>query len=159
MEQGRVVSIHIADRAAGPMKSVTEVRAVAGRGLEGDRYFLKRGTYSSKHGPDREVTLIEIEAIEALERDYGVKLSPGDARRNIVTRGVALNHLVGKEFRVGEAVLRGIRLCEPCQHLVRLTGQEKVLPGLVHRGGLRAQVVKGGVIRVGDAVFQERAGC
>jgi MOSC domain-containing protein YiiM len=105
------------------------------------------------------VTLIEIEAIEALERDYGVKLSPGDARRNIVTRGVALNHLVGKEFRVGEAVLRGIRLCEPCQHLVRLTGQEKVLPGLVHRGGLRAQVVKGGVIRVGDAVFQERAGC
>jgi MOSC domain-containing protein YiiM len=100
------------------------------------------------------VTLIEIEAIEALERDYGVKLSPGDARRNIVTRGVALNHLVGKEFRVGEVVLRGIRLCEPCQHLVQLTGQEKVLPGLVHRGGLRAQVVKGGVIRVGDAVFQ-----
>ncbi len=152
MGQGRVVSIHITPQATSPMQSVTEVRAVAGQGLEGDRYFLKRGTKSSKPGPDREVTLIEIEAIEALERDYGVKLSPGDARRNIVTRGVALNHLVGKEFRVGEAVLRGIRLCEPCQHLVQLTGQEKVLQGLVHRGGLRAQILKSGAIRVGDVV-------
>lgn len=152
MWQGRVISIHITEAAAGPMKSVSAVRAVAGQGLEGDRYFLKKGTYSPKHGPDREVTLIEIEAMEALERDYGVKLNPGDARRNIVTRGVALNHLVGKEFRVGEAVLKGIRLCEPCQHLVRLTGQEKVLPGLVHRGGLRAQIVKDGMIRVGDQI-------
>jgi MOSC domain-containing protein YiiM len=134
------------------MKAINEVRAVTGKGLEGDRYFLRTGTYSPKHEPAREVTLIEIEAIDALERDYGVKLGPGDARRNIVTRGVALNHLVGKEFRVGEAVLRGIRLCEPCQHLVRLTGHEKVLPGLVHRGGLRAQIVKDGMIRVGDTV-------
>ncbi len=149
MEHGRVVSIHISEEAAGPMKSVDATRAVAGQGLEGDRYFLRK---ARKHGPDREVTLIEIEAIEALERDYGVKLSPGDARRNIVTRGVALNHLVGKEFRVGEAVLRGIRLCEPCQHLVELTGQEKVLRGLVHRGGLRAQIVKDGMIRVGDHI-------
>ncbi len=147
---GRVVAIHITDRAAAPMRSVEAVRAVAGQGLEGDRYFLKVGT--KKPGPDREVTLIEIEAIEALERDYGVKLNPGDARRNIVTRGVALNHLVGKEFRVGEAVLRGLRLCEPCQHLVSLTGQEKVLHGLIHRGGLRAQIVKDGMIHVGDAV-------
>ncbi|MFN4218846.1 MAG: MOSC domain-containing protein [Candidatus Bipolaricaulia bacterium] len=152
MGNGRVVSIHITEQATGTMKSVAAVRAVAGRGLEGDRYFLGTGTKSSKPGPDREVTLIEIEAIEALERDYGVKLSPGDARRNIVTRGVALNHLVGKEFRVGEAVLRGIRLCEPCQHLVQLTGQEKVLPGLVHRGGLRAQIVRDGIIRVGDTL-------
>jgi MOSC domain-containing protein YiiM len=149
---GGAVSIHITNRAAGLMQSVSEVRAVAGQGLEGDRYFLKTGTYSPKHGAGREATLIEIEAIEALERDYGAKLSPGDARRNIVTRGVALNHLVGKEFRVGEAVLRGIRLCEPCQHLVRLTGQEKVLSGLVHRGGLRAQIVKDGIIRVGDVL-------
>ncbi len=137
------------------MKSVSAVRAVAGRGLEGDRYFLGVGTKSSKPGPDREVTLIEIEAIEALERDYGVKLNPGDARRNIVTRGVALNHLVGREFRVGEAVLKGIRLCEPCQHLANLTGQEKVLAGLVHRGGLRAQIMKDGIIRVGDQISVE----
>lgn len=155
MGDGRVVSIHITEEATGPMKSVNAVRAVAGRGLEGDRYFLGKGTKSSKPGPDREVTLIEIESIEALERDYGVKLSPGDARRNIVTRGVALNHLVGKEFRVGEAVLRGIRLCEPCQHLVQLTGQEKVLPGLVHRGGLRAQIVQSGLIREGDHISVE----
>lgn len=137
------------------MKTVPEVRAVAGRGLEGDRYFLETGTYSHKPGPDREVTLIEIEAIEALGRDYGVTIEPGEARRNIVTRGVALNHLVGKEFRVGEAVLKGIRLCEPCQHLVRLTGQEKVLAGLVHRGGLRAQIVQSGLIRQGDHIEVE----
>lgn len=152
MGDGRVVSIHITGKAAEPVKSVGAVRAVAGQGLEGDRYFLRTGTSSHKHGPDREATLIEIEAIEALERDYGVKLSPGDARRSIVTRGVTLNHLVGKEFRVREAVFRGIRLCEPCQHLARLTGQEKVLPGLVHRGGLRAQVVRDGMVRVGDTV-------
>jgi MOSC domain-containing protein YiiM len=136
------------------MKALTEVRAVAGQGLEGDRYFLRTGTYSPKHEPAREVTLIEIEAIEALERDYGIRLSAGDARRNIVTRDVPLNHLVGKEFRVGEAVLKGIRLCEPCQHLVRLTGQEKVLPGLVHRGGLRAQVVRDGAIQVGNEITE-----
>jgi MOSC domain-containing protein YiiM len=111
------------------MKSVAEVRAVAGQGLEGDCYFLRTGTYSPKHEPAREVTLIEIEAIDALERDYGVKLGPGDARRNIVTRGVALNHLVGKEFRVGEAVLRGIRLCEPCQRLSTTDGARESLAG------------------------------
>lgn len=152
MWKGRVVSLNIAATGAGLMTAVQEVHVVAGKGLEGDRYFNQTGSFSKKQGPDREVTLIEVEAIEALERDYRVKLDPKDARRNIVTRGVALNHLVGREFRVGEAVLRGIRLCEPCQHLVRLTGQEKVLPGLVHRGGLRAQIVKDGMIRVGDEI-------
>jgi len=119
-------------------------------GLEGDRHF---GRAANEPGAGREVTLIEVEAIEALERDYGVKLGPGDARRNIVTRGVALNHLVDRQFAVGKVVLRGIRLCEPCAHLASLTDQ-KVLSALVHRGGLRAQIVEEGTVRVGDPVAE-----
>jgi MOSC domain-containing protein YiiM len=97
------------------------------------------------------VTLIEIEAIEALGRDYDTDLAPGLSRRNIVTRGVALNHLVEREFKVGPVTLRGTRLCEPCSHLEKLTRQG-VMRGLVHRGGLRAEIVIGGMIRIGDGI-------
>jgi MOSC domain-containing protein YiiM len=151
MREGSVVSIHIAERGSAPMAAAAEARAVPGRGLEGDRYFKETGTYSNEPGPAREVTLIEIEALDALKRDYEIQLEPGNARRNIVTRGVALNHLVGLEFRVGPVTLRGIRLCEPCSHLEDLT-REKVRTGLVHRGGLRAQILTMGTIRVGDTV-------
>ena len=95
------------------MKSSNEVRAVAGKGLEGDRYFSQTGTYSNQPGSSRDVTLIEIEAIEALKRDYSIELNPGESRRNIVTRGVPLNHLVGREFKIGEVTLRGTRPREP----------------------------------------------
>ncbi len=152
MGQGSVASIHIAPGAATAMSTVQQVRAVAARGLEGDRYFFGLGTFW-KPQPDYEVTLIEIEALEALERDYGVALMPAEARRNIVTRGVALNHLVGREFQVGEAILRGLRLCEPCAHLERLAHSD-VIRGLTHRGGLRAQILIGGAIKVGDRVVQ-----
>src|SRR5215831_4396364 len=134
MRKGSVVAIYLAPLARQPLVAVEQARAVPGRGLEGDRYFERTGTYSNKPGPDREVTLIEMEAIEALQRDYSIQIAPGDARREIVTRGVALNHLVGREFRVGEVLLRGIRLCEPCSHLAQLT-YETVSRGLVHRGG------------------------
>ena len=150
MIDGSVLSIHIAEAAEGKMISVGEVRAVPGKGFEGDRYFLQAGTFSQPE-PDREVTFIEIEAIEALKAETGLELAQGDPRRNIVTRGVALNHLVGREFTVGETRVRGIRLCEPCSHLAKLTHQG-VLPGLVHRGGLRAQILNEGVIRAGDAI-------
>lgn len=152
MWKGTVVSIHIASRAAESMISVSEVRAVPGKGLDGDRYFKSAGTYSQKPGPDREVTLIEIEATEALKRDYEMEFDPGRSRRNIVTRGVPLNHLVGKEFQVGSVALRGIRLCEPCGHMEELAGQP-VRKGLVHRGGLRAQILREGVIRPGDPII------
>ena len=151
MWKGIVVSIHIAPEAKGAMNAVSEVLAVPGKGLEGDRYHKQGGSFSDKAGPDREITLIESEAIEALKRDYGVELNPGDIRRNVVTRGVALNHLVGREFRVGEVTLRALRLCEPCGHLQKLS-HEKVVPGLIHRGGLRAQILTEGMIRVGDAI-------
>ena len=133
------------------MKSVDEVRAWPGRGLEGDRYFLRAGTYSARDGADREITLIETEALEALLRDYGVDLDPAETRRNVATRGVPLNHLVGRVFRVGAATARGLRLCEPCSHMERLSGK-RIRAGLVHRGGLRAQILTEGRIRVGDDV-------
>jgi MOSC domain-containing protein YiiM len=150
-EQGSVISIHIAPTGAAPMKSVTAAQAVAGRGLDGDRYYSKLGTYSNDAGSGRDVTLIEVEAIEALKREYKIELEPGQSRRNIVTRGVALNHLVEREFRIGDVVLRGTRLCEPCAHMERLT-VKGAMRGLIHRGGLRAEIVKGGPIRVGDVI-------
>ncbi len=151
MPSGRVISLHVAHVAKGPVSSVDSVRAVASRGLEGDRYFLGTGTYSRKTAADREITLIEMEAIEALERDYGLPFEAREARRNVATRGAALNHLVGRAFRVGDVTLEGLRLCEPCSHMERLCGKP-VRAGLVHRGGLRARIVTGGVIRVGDPV-------
>ncbi len=149
--KGTIVSIHIAPSGGAPTKPVTEVRAVAGKGLEGDRYCEGVGTYSNNPGSGRDVTLIEIEAIEALKRDYDIELNPGNSRRNIVTRGVPLNHLVGREFKIGEVTLRGTRLCEPCSHLQKLT-QQGVMRGLAHRGGLRTEIVIGGIIRVEDTV-------
>ncbi len=148
---GEVVSINVADSAEATMRSVDRVHAVPGKGLEGDRYFRARGTYSDRPGPAREITLIELEAIEAMARDNEIRIAPGDARRNVVTRGVPLNHLVGREFQVGAVRLRGVRLCEPCSHLEGLT-RKGVLAGLIHRGGLRAQILAEGDIRVGDPI-------
>jgi MOSC domain-containing protein YiiM len=148
MWTGTVESIYIAAAAMAPAQAVDRVQAIPGVGLEGDRYALKQGTFF-KPEPDFELTLIEAEAIDAAKREYQVELSAGEARRNIVTRGVALNHLVGKEFRIGDVRLRGIRLCEPCDHLQRLTGRP-VIKSLRHRGGLRAQILSQGTIRVGD---------
>ena len=150
MSTGTVEFIYIAPKATAPTLSVNEILAVPGVGLEGDRYALRQGTFF-KPEPDFELTLIEAEAIEALERDYHVELAPGEARRNLVTRGVALNHLVGRDFHIGEVKAHGIRLCEPCSHLQRLTGRS-VIKGLFHRGGLRAQILTQGAIRVGDSV-------
>jgi MOSC domain-containing protein YiiM len=153
MFRGNVVSIFIAREAAIPMESREEVKAVAGRGLEGDRYFDGTGHWSKTPGVGREVTLIEIEAIEALESERNIAITPGATRRNVVTRGVPLNHLVGREFQLGAVRLRGTRLCEPCTYLESLT-QQGVLSGLIHRGGLRAEIVTGGTIRVEAAVTE-----
>jgi len=150
----------VATEASAPMRSIVEIRAFPGRGLEGDRYFAGTGFYSKtpSHG-GREVTLIEIEAVEALfggvhnaagER-LGIELAAADSRRNIATAGVPLNHLVDREFRVGAVLMHGTRLCEPCKHLEDLT-RRGVMGGLIHRGGLRARILSEGIIRVGDIV-------
>src|ERR1700720_2532513 len=146
MWEGSVVSIHVAAEASAAMQSITEVRALPGRGLEGDRYFSGTGFYSTKSSyGGREVTLIETEAVEALfggvlnaeGQRLGIKLAAADTRRNIATSGVPLNHLIDREFRVGAVLMRGTRLCEPCKHLEDLT-HRGVMSGLIHRGGLRA---------------------
>jgi MOSC domain-containing protein YiiM len=152
MTEAQVVSIHIAEAAGGDVKSLDSVRAVPGRGLDGDRYFAHTGTYSDTPGTGRDVTLIESEQLEGIEREYGIKLEPGQSRRNLTTRGIALNELVDREFKVGEVVVRGTRLCEPCAYLADLVGDPGALKALVHRAGLRCDIVTEGTIRVGDAI-------
>jgi MOSC domain-containing protein YiiM len=147
-----VSQILIAESPASPMTSQSEVRAVPGKGIEGDRYFGGIGTFS-KHPqkPDYEITLVEQEKIDAFAIENGLPFTAFHARRNLVTEGVDLNALAGKEFLVGEVRIRGIRWCEPCSYLAKTTFPE-TLSGLVHKGGLRAQIVSEGVIRVGDKV-------
>lgn len=151
MNEGRIEAIHIVAAAGKSPTAVDAVHAVAGQGLEADRYATGEGIKPGKAGGKRAATLIEAEALEALERDYEVPIGPGESRRNITTRGIALNHLVGRTFKVGEAVLRGVELCEPCNYLERLT-RPGVRAGLVHRGGLRAEILESGTMRVGDTI-------
>lgn len=143
---GTVVDIFVGAKSE-PLEGVDSAVAVAGEGLEGDR------KYGTRPGdPGTEITLIEAEAIEAIAREHDLVIQPIDARRNVLTRDVPLNHLVGREFTIGNSVrLRGIRLCEPCGHLEKMT-QPGVREALVHRGGLRAQIVSGGPIARGDRV-------
>ena len=149
---GRVEAIHVCAEAGAPLHAVDEVKAIGGVGLEGDRYAMNRGHWSARYpGPHRQVTLIEAETFEALRRDHDIELSAAESRRNILTSGVALNHLVGREFRVGDATMRGIELCERCNYLEKLLGRRVRIP-LLHRGGLNAEVVTGGTIRTGDSV-------
>ena len=149
--EGKVEAIHVATEAGTTVESADAVEAVAGRGLRGDRYFDEEGTFSGVEGGGRDLTLIEAEAVEAIEQESGIRLEPGEHRRNVTTRGVALSHLVGERFRVGGVVCEGVRLCEPCGHLQSLT-EDGVVDALTHRGGLRADIVDDGTIRVGDPV-------
>lgn len=143
----RVTAIYISPAATVLPQAVNEAQACAHRGLVGDRYFEGRGTFTDwdPKGPGRELTLIEGEVLEE------VGLSGAEARRNLVTEGVRLNDLVGKRFRIGAVLIEGIRLCPPCTHLDRVTGQGLLKP-LADRGGLRADILSDGPIRVGDAI-------
>jgi hypothetical protein len=147
---GTVELIALASEAEGPMRSVFTAEAVEGRGLLGDRYERKAGTFSKPGGRGYDLTLVEAEALEELSAK-GVELAPIEARRNLVVRGIALDDLIGRRFRVGEVECYGQRRCEPCSHLEQIT-QPGVLRGLVHRCGLRADVLSDGEIRVGDRV-------
>jgi len=151
LSPGTVSAIYIGDTRGGPLSSVNAVRAISGHGLQGDRYFQDAAIPPENRKPDIEITLIESEAIDALQREDSIALEASQCRRNVVTRGVALNHLVGKEFRIGNVTLKGMRLCEPCGHLEKMT-QPGVIKGLMHRGGLRAAILADGEIHVGDVV-------
>jgi MOSC domain-containing protein YiiM len=146
---GALEAIFITANKGQPLVSVPVVQAREGVGLEGDRYAARTGTFSKSAKVGRDVTLIEAEAIEAAGRDYETPLAASEARRNLLTRGVALNHLVGKRFTIGEVLFEGVELCEPCKHLETLS-RPGVLKALVHRGGLRARIVRDGTLRVGD---------
>ena len=151
---GTVEAIVVAPDAEAAMHRVDRAVARAGRGLAGDRYFDERGTFSNSHGRGHDLTLIEAEVLDSLELPAG-RLTAEEARRNIITRGIDLNALVGGHFRVGEVECFGQRLCEPCAHLERLTtatGKPGTLRSLIHRGGLRADVLSDGEIRVGDEI-------
>jgi MOSC domain-containing protein YiiM len=147
---GVVEAILIAPAAEAAIVQVERAAAHAGRGLEGDRYFEQGGTFSNAHGRGHDLTLIEAEVLDELHVPVGA-LVPEEARRNIVTRGVGLNALVGTRFRIGDVECFGQRLCEPCAHLERLT-KPGTLRALIHKGGLRADILSDGEIRTGSAV-------
>ncbi len=133
------------------MRALSEARLLASIGVEDDRYATRLGTYSSKHHIDRQVTLIEVETLEALARDHNVELAPHEHRRNLTTRGVPLNHLVGQYFCIGDCVLYGGRLNMPCLYLENLVAK-KVFKPLLNRSGLNCRIVIGGIIRIGDRI-------
>jgi MOSC domain-containing protein YiiM len=143
--EGRVEGIFVTLQHGELPVAVPRARAIAGQGLEGNRYFFDHAP------PGRAITLIAAEAVEALENEHGISLEPAATRRNVLTRGIDVNVLVGKRFRIGEVECEGVELCEPCLHLQSMT-QPGVIDGLVHRGGLNADILEGGEISVGDAV-------
>jgi MOSC domain-containing protein YiiM len=151
MFTGRLVGIYTTTEAAAPLAPSTELRAIEGVGLEGDRYATEIGTYSGRVGADRQVTFVEREVIAAVNDEAGVELAEHEARRNLVTEGVPLHHLVGRRFRVGDVVFRGLRSCPPCAYLEKAT-RPGVRAALENRGGLRAEIVQGGTLRIGDEI-------
>jgi hypothetical protein len=159
MIKGKVEAIHTASQAAEGVTPRDEVVVVEKRGIKGDRYYEGKGTFSKSNNRyaegsstnGRDLTLIEAEAVDAVFKDYQIEIKPGAHRRNITTRGVALNHLVGKKFRIGEVTCKGVCLCTPCNHMESLTSNG-VRNALAHRGGLRADILEGGVIKVGAEI-------
>ena len=146
---GNVEHIHIARTEGGALESIAEVEAIAGFGLVGDRYATFE--HDADYDGGQDLTLVEAESLERLASEDGIHLEPGATRRNLTTRGIALNELVGKTFKVGTVLARGIELCEPCNHLQQSIGQPILRP-LAHRAGLRAHLLSNGTIRVGDVV-------
>ncbi len=146
---GRLEHIHITDAGRAAMRRLDQARLIVDKGIEGDRYFLGTGTYSMKPEPGRQVTLIEAETLEALARDEGIELAPHEHRRNLTVTGVSLNHLVGRQFRVGEVLLEGTRLNLPCKYLELVTGKTVYAP-LLNRSGLNCRIIAGGTIHPGD---------
>jgi MOSC domain-containing protein YiiM len=148
--QGRVAAIFVTPESSGDMVSLSRVRAFADRGLEGDRFL--RESWNAINRPDKAVTLIEAEVLELAAEELGVESIAGKTRRNIVTRGVPLIELLHREFTVGGVRMRGIRLFEPCGHLVKISKMPGIFNALNHRSGLKAAILTNGEIRVGDSL-------
>lgn len=153
---GTVIGLYTAANQNEPMITHERVNAVAGRGLEGDRYAAGLGFYSARPLPGgaRELTLIEAEALAEIEAESGIRLTPKESRRNVTTEGIRLHELIGRRFRVGGVLCEGVRDCPPCEHLEELTGKQVMKP-MARRGGLRANILSDGVIAVGDEIAIE----
>lgn len=151
MTDGEVVAIHVAGTHSKPVEAREEVNVVAGRGIRGDRHFISTDSPARSPGAGEDLTLIAAEAVDAVGCEFDIELGPGEHRRNVTTRGIALDDLVGERFRIGDAHCQGVMRCEPCRHLERLT-EDGVIKALVHRGGLRADVLDSGTVHVGDHV-------
>lgn len=151
---GKIVKLLISKDTQTPMLNVNQIVLEVGKGIFGDRYYNQVGTFSNKGEiePDRDVTLIEIEKIDALNKEHNLEITAEDLRRNIVITNCDLNSLVGKEFQIGEVVLKGVRLCEPCKYLADKLNEKKTLTEMVHKAGLRAQIIKGGSINLDSQV-------
>lgn len=151
--QGVVRFLHRTPRAFLPMESFPELKLITAKGIEGDRYMLgqETGFYSHKPEEGRQVTLFEIETLEALSRDHKITLAPADHRRNVTVEGVPLNHLVGRRFWLGETLLEATRLSTPCRHIEEILGKP-VFDPLINRSGLNCKILQGGTVRVGDTV-------
>jgi MOSC domain-containing protein YiiM len=148
---GKLVGIYTTPEPGKPLEANAELQAIEGVGLEGDRYAVETGTYSNRPGSHRQVTLVEREVIAAVNGEAGVELGEHETRRNLVTEGVPLHHLIGRTFRVGDVVLRGIKSCPPCAYLEKVT-RPGVRAALANRGGIRAEIVHGGTLRIGDEI-------
>lgn len=144
---GSIQHIFVAPARAEPMIPLREVEALTDRGLRGDRYAEAANRKSSAY----QLTLIEIENIQAFAKTSGLPLAPHEPRRNLVTKGIALNDLCGKRFRVGDVELEGLELCEPCGKFAKRT-HPTVVRFFVHKGGLKVRIIQGGIIRVGDTI-------
>jgi MOSC domain-containing protein YiiM len=151
--QGIVQFLHRTPRAFLPMQSFPELQLVAGRGIEGDRYMIgnEAGFYSHKPEEGRQITLFEMETLEALARDAKITLAPAEHRRNVTVQGVPLNHLVGRRFWLGRTLLEATRLSTPCRHIEEILGKA-VFDPLINRSGLNCRILEGGTVRVGDSV-------
>ena len=145
---GKIVKLLISKDPKSAMLSLNQIVLEAGKGIFGDRYYNQEGTFSNKGEiePDRDVTLIEIEKIDALNKEHNLDITAEDLRRNIVVSNCDLNSLVDKEFQIGEVVLKGLRLCEPCKYLSDKLNNKEVLSQMIHKAGLRAQIIKSGSI-------------
>jgi MOSC domain-containing protein YiiM len=150
--QGQLLGIFITENRSQPMTSLKSAQAVAERGIEGDRYFLAHGTFSKNIKKSRDITLIEIEAIWALKRDYNIDVQPQDIRRNLLTTGIALNHFVNRRLCIGSVIVEGIELCEPCGYLSDLLNLP-LKEALKHRGGLRCKIISGGLLEIGQPIL------
>jgi MOSC domain-containing protein YiiM len=154
---GVVRYLHITPRAFLPMRAMPELRLIAGKGIEGDRYMIGReeGFYSHRPEEGRQVTLFELETLIALKRDANIDLGPQEHRRNITTEGVPLTHLVGRQFWLGDILLEATRLSIPCRHIEEITGKP-IFDPLINRSGLNCKILQGGTVRVGDIVRNAR---